>query len=493
MRHTERVSLGRRVGRCLVAAPATKRGLPALPIATLPVVECVPPKSCLKRRGLLRLERAALGFAGPERAALGFAGYERAETGCYGQPGLRAVSAVQRYLPALHVEYVPGSCLSGRDLPARRLTRGLLAHRLAGSALAVCLLVPALAWAQAIDLSHGGPVNVTALGGIDWDQGAQTVTAHEDARAVRGTATVTADVLVAHYRKKAGAAGPGASPPGGVQKAAATAPAAAPPGAIAPTTEGDTGNNEIYRLNAEGHVHIYTQTDQAWGDHAVYDIDQSVLVLTGHGLKLTTPSDLLTARDAMEYWSAKHMAVARGDASATSNDGRRITGDVLVGYTADPNAPPAGKGAPTPPPAKKPAAAGTNPDSPGKLQRVEAYGHVKVRTQTEIVTGDRGVYLPDTGLAHVIGNVHITRGENQLNGAAAVVNMKTGLATLTQVPGTRVEGLVVPNGSPSSSPAAGGPAGPGAAAKPGKSKTSQAKPPRAKPGDSAGSAGRGSP
>ena len=123
-------------------------------------------------------------------------------------------------------------------------------------------------------------MNVTALGGIDWDQAVQTVTAHEDARAVRGTATVTADMLVAHYRKKAGAAGSGAPPAGGVQKAAATATAAAAADAVAPATEGDTGNNEIYRLNAEGHVHIYTQTDQAWGDHAVYDIDQSVLVLT---------------------------------------------------------------------------------------------------------------------------------------------------------------------------------------------------------------------
>jgi lipopolysaccharide export system protein LptA len=308
------------------------------------------------------------------------------------------------------------------------------------------LAVPS-AYAQPIDLSHGGPVTVTAAGGIDWDQATQTVTAHEDARAVRGNATVTADRLIAHYRKKAGAAG-------GVQKAAATTPPPAMPG-----TATDTGSNEIYRLNAEGHVHIFTQTDQAWGDHAVYDIDQAVLVLTGEGLRLTTPQDLLTARDAMEYWSAKHMAVARGDATATSNDGRRIVGDVLVGYTVDPNAPPAAKdAAPAPKPAAA-AAAGSDPAVPGKLQRVEAYGHVEVRTLTEIVTGDRGVYLPDTGLAHVIGNVHITRGENQLNGAAAVVNMKTGRATLTQAPGGRVQGLVVPNGSGgSASPAAPAPA-----------------------------------
>ena len=312
--------------------------------------------------------------------------------------------------------------------------------------LALALFSPLSAAAQAIDLSHGGPVNVTALGGIDWDQGAQTVTAHEDARATRGNATVTADQLIAHYRKKPGSPTAPAAPPPPQQPPA--------PGAN-PATPGEAGNNEIYRLNAEGRVHIFTQTDQAWGDHAVYDIDQAVLVLTGHGLRLTTPNDLLTSRDSMEYWSAKHMAVARGDAVATSNDGRRITGDTLVGYTADASAP-ARPGTALPGAKPKPAVpANGDPLAGGKLQRVEAYGHVQVRTPTEIVTGDRGVYLPDTGLAHVIGNVHITKGENQLNGAAAVVNMKTGLATLTQAPGGRVQGLVVPNGSGGSAAPAG--------------------------------------
>jgi len=303
-------------------------------------------------------------------------------------------------------------------------------------ALLTLCLSPGLARAQALDLSHGGPVTVTAAGGIDWNQADQTVTAHDDARAVRGNVTVTGDRLIAHYRKKGAA--PGAPP-------APTPPPPAPAGANGPPD--DTGNNEIYRLEGDGHVHIFTATDQAWGDHGIYDMDQAVLVLTGKALKLTTPQDVLTARDTMEYWSQKHMAVGRGDASATSNDGRRITADTLVGYTVDNNAAPA-PGSPTPPPAKKPAEDKPGQDpltSSGKLQRVEAFGHVKVRTATEIVTGDRGVYVPDTGLARIVGHVHITRGENQLNGAAAIVNMKTGLATMTETPGARVQGLVVPN------------------------------------------------
>ncbi len=44
-------------------------------------------------------------------------------------------------------------------------------------------------------------------------------------------------------------------------------------------------------------MHIFTPTDQAQGDHAVYDLDQAVLVMTGRDLKLTTPNDVLTARD----------------------------------------------------------------------------------------------------------------------------------------------------------------------------------------------------
>jgi lipopolysaccharide export system protein LptA len=322
-----------------------------------------------------------------------------------------------------------GACLPTRAVHAAPL-------------LAALCLVPAAGYSQAIDLSHGGPVTVTAAGGIDWDQNNQTVTAHDQARAVRGNVTVDADVLIAHYRKKAGAAakpGTAAAPPKAV-------PVSATPGET-PGAPDDTGSNEIYRLNAEGHVHIFTPTDQAWGDHAVYDIDTAVLVLTGHGLRLTTPQDVLTARDTMEYWSARHMAVARGNASATSSDGRRIVADTLVGYTVDPDAPPASGAKPAPKPVADARAPAADPAQPGKLQRVEAYGHVILTTATEIVTADRGVYLPDTGLARVVGHVHVTRGENQLNGAAAIVNMKTGVATMTQAPGRRVQGLVVPNGS----------------------------------------------
>jgi lipopolysaccharide export system protein LptA len=122
---------------------------------------------------------------------------------------------------------------------------------------------------------------------------------------------------------------------------------------------------------------------------------------------------------------------------------------VLVAYSSP------GQGNPTPTPAAAPVAqpitpvAAKPPADPllaaGKLEKVEAFGHVDVRTPTETVLGDRGVYVPDTGKAHIIGHVRITRGQNQLNGSEAEVNMKTGVATMLPGGADRVHGLIVPN------------------------------------------------
>lgn len=291
--------------------------------------------------------------------------------------------------------------------------------------LLAILLVPGATMAQAIDFSKGGPIEVTSSDGMEWRQNEQMVVARGSARAVRGDVTVTADRLTARYRRK----------PGATAATPAAAPASGPAAA-------DTGNNEIYRLEADGHVHIFTATDLAVGDHATYDIDQAVLLMTGGDMKLTTPQQVLTARDTMEYWSQKHMAVGRGLATVTTTDGRRLAGDTLVGYTTPPDAP-----GPAPAKPAKPAA---RPDTDplmasGKLQRVEGFGHVEVRTATETIRGDRGVYVADTGIARLAGSVRITRGSSQLNGDEALVNMRTGISTLSRDPGKRVQGLVVPN------------------------------------------------
>jgi lipopolysaccharide export system protein LptA len=340
-------------------------------------------------------------------------------------------------------------------------------HRIAAAAFLLLPLLALPARAQELDMSQGGPVTVTSRDGIDWDQNNHQVIAHGNARAVRGTVTVDADRLIAYYRKKTEAPGAAAAKP-------ATPPAPTPPGSPATSGDAETGSAEIYRLAAEGNVKVYTPTDQAQGDHAVYDMDKAVLVMTGHDLKLTTPNEVLTAKDALEYYPQQHMAVARGDAVVVTKDSRRMAADTLVAYTKpnqpQPGTPPGGAtqvAAKTPADPTKPAGDDVTASS-GKLEKVEAYGHVSVRTVTDTVTGDRAVYVPDTGIARVLGNVRITRGENQLNGAEAEVNQKTGISRLLSGSAGRVQGLVVPNDA--NTPATGGPPTPpkvgAAAAKP---------------------------
>jgi len=393
----------------------------------------------------------------------------------------------------------------------------------AGMLLGLALVAGArTASAQPLDLSQGGPITVTARDGIEWHQAEQEVIALGDARAVRQNVTVTADRLIAYYRKKTepGTSVPGTSPTGtpvpvGAQahpsagQLAARPPGPGPQGAVHPAAaqtgvgpDTDTSGTEIYRLRAEGNVQIFTATDHAQGDVAVYDIDQAVLVMTGRDLRLTTPNDLLTARDTLEYWPQKHMAVARGNAVVVTRDARRLAADVLVAYTSP--AVQGGKGAAngaasaaTKTPAK-PTAAGTPPGSAstgsgddlassGKLEKVDAFGHVSVRTPTDTATGQRAVYVPDSGIARLAGNVRITRGENQLDGQEAEVNMNTGIARLLRGDTDRVSGLVVPNdatnrtlpdltkqppgtgnaaGGPISAPSGVAPGGPSGASKP---------------------------
>ncbi len=304
--------------------------------------------------------------------------------------------------------------------------------------LTLALLLPATAAvAQGIDLSHGGPIAITARDGITWLRAQKEVIARGHATAVRQNVTVIGHRLTAWYRPKPGGATP------------APTPAAGPAGA-----QDDEGGNEIYKLEATGAVHIFTPTDRARCDRAVYDLDQAVLVMTGHNLRLITPDDVLTAKHDMEYWSDKHMAVARGDAVVVTKDARRISADVLVAYTTPSATPAATTAAATPAgaPAPDPIAAS------GKLRKIEAFGHVVLRTATDIVTGDRGVYDAHTGMARLVGDVHITRGGNELAGQGAVVNMKTGIATLLASPGARVKGLIVQKPQPAAATPAPGPA-----------------------------------
>ena len=247
------------------------------------------------------------------------------------------------------------------------------------SALTVALLFAfgifadaAPAGAQSLNFGAGGdtPVEVFADNGIEWQQDRLVFVARGNARAVRGPVTVFADELRAYYR------------------------------------ELPNGSTDIWRLDAIGKARIKSPDGTAYGDRAVYNVDDGILVLTGKSpVKLVTPTDLITAERQLEYWEKRQMAVARGNAMAKRED-KRLYGEVLAAYF-------------------KRARGGEN-----KLHRVEAFDNVKVITAQDTALSHRGIYNVASGIATLTGDVKILRAGNTLKGCSAEVNLNTGISRL---------------------------------------------------------------
>jgi lipopolysaccharide export system protein LptA len=299
-------------------------------------------------------------------------------------------------------------------------------------------------------VSEDRPIEVSADHGIEWQQDAQVYIARGNAMAKRGTTEVHADTLTAHYRPIKGT-GSKAS-----ESKASESKASESKGSGAEETGGET---EIYRLDADGHVTIKGERQTVVGDQAVYDVDQQIGIVTGKALKMTTATDVVTARDSLEWYDQKQIAVARGDAVAV-RDTKVIRADVLTAHmTKDKSPPTAGK-----PDKAVPAAAQTKPRNAAtplgdtgegsKISRVDAQGHVLVSTETDVGRGDYGVYNAESGIATLLGNVTVTRGSNTVRGEYAVMDLNNNVSRMMAAPAgagaaaTRVEGLFVRQDQP---------------------------------------------
>ena len=257
---------------------------------------------------------------------------------------------------------------------------------LAGGFFSFASLIPGPAFAQGLPGMGGKqPVEINADQAIEWHQDVRAYVARGNASAKRNDSTVFADVLTAYYREVPGK------------------------------------GNEVFQLVADGNVRVVSPTQQVFGDHGVYDVDKQVAVVTGKDLKLVTTKDVVTARDSLEYYEAQDLTVARGDAVAVrGND--RLRADVLIGRL------------------KK------MPDGTTQMERIDGSGNVVVTTPTDVALADKLVYSVADNVAVLMGNVKITRGDNQLNGEAAEMNMNTKINRVIagRDAGGRVSGLLIP-------------------------------------------------
>lgn len=257
------------------------------------------------------------------------------------------------------------------------------------------LAAPAASLAQGLggNLRQGdSPLEINADEGIEWRRDEQKYIARGNARAARGEIEVYADILTAHYRS------------------------------------GATGDTEIYQIDAQGNVRIVTPNERVYGDLARYNVDRALMILWGENLRLETDTDTLTAEDSLEYWEERQIAVARGNATATRED-RQMRADLMTAYFKE------------------------NAEGDLDIDYVDATGNVEIATAAEFARGDRAKYYVQRQLATLEGAVKITRGENQLNGGYAEVNLETGVSKLLGAPpgaggDTRVRGLLVPRRKP---------------------------------------------
>lgn len=268
----------------------------------------------------------------------------------------------------------------------------------AAAAILVLAAAPAAVRSAAIPGKKGTPVTIEANNGIEWRQDKKVYIARGNATVTRGTITLRAQVLTAHYRGKTGK---GKSIGGAMTKA---------------------GSN-IWRVTAAGNVRITDGDKIITGGFGVYNLDTGVFRLTGGNIMMKTASQMITATGKLEYRSKDKTAIVEGNAVAIQDD-RKVAADRFV------------------------ASFRGGPDGKLQIKRVVAKGNVVITTKTELVSADHGTYDHQSGVAEMTGNVKLTRGDSQLNGDRAVVNLKTGVSRLlARRGGGRVRGLFVPGGA----------------------------------------------
>jgi lipopolysaccharide export system protein LptA len=234
------------------------------------------------------------------------------------------------------------------------------------------------------------PIEIEAESGIEWRRNEKQYIARGNAMAKRGDLTVNADTLTAHYRDKA------------------------------------AGGSEIWQIEADGHVRLRSPGRTVTGGHAIYNLDTRILKVTGSNLGVDTGKEKLTADDSLEYQDGPQIAIARGNAAVVQTD-RRVRADTMTGHFQ------------------------RQTDGKLKLMRMEADGHVEVKTPDTYATSNKGDYDLTADIMTLSGNVKVTNAGNQFNGEYAEVNVKTGVSRLLGNPGGtgKVKSLIMPSSQPS--------------------------------------------
>lgn len=243
------------------------------------------------------------------------------------------------------------------------------------------------------DISGNKPIDISADNGIEWRKQDKVYIARGKALAVQCDQSVAGDTLMGFY---------------------------------------STDSNHIDRMTADGNVVIKNSNQTAYGQHADYDTNTKLLIMTGNNLKsVTDKGDTVTARDRMEYWKDRDTVVARGNVYSVHGD-TKVHSDLQVGYF--------------------------HVNAAGKkvLYQIEATGNVRTDTAKQTAWSDKMVYNLETKIAVLTGNVRLQQGNSTARGDRAELNTATNVSRLLSDPGKgsgRVHATIGPkNNNSSTSP-----------------------------------------
>lgn len=222
-------------------------------------------------------------------------------------------------------------------------------------------------------------IEIFADQGIEWNKEKKMYTAKGNAKASRGSSSISSDVLQAKY------------------------------------VETKSSENKITLIKAMGNVIIKNETAEIkGGKNALYDINKEYIIVKGNNLQVNSNLDELQATSKIEYWKNDNIAIATGNATAKKEGNYTIKANRLVWHIKKDD--------------KKTDA------NEYKIKKMIAYDNVIIETKNEVAYSDKALYNKSNEICKLYGNVKLKKDDNYLTGEYAEINLNTGISKLLPYP-----------------------------------------------------------
>jgi lipopolysaccharide export system protein LptA len=202
---------------------------------------------------------------------------------------------------------------------------------------------------------------------------------------------------------------------------------------------------ELTHLVAKGNVRFETPQGKGVAEEAIYDVPKETLCLKGRGVRLSTASESLKAKE-IQYQQQKRQMLATGNVLFVQK-GKVIKAETLTAFFKPKRA----SSSPLLPTAKTAFGPSFALSETWELDKVVAKTRVVISTEDYLAEGDWGQYDAATQTATLKGNVTLLQGDTLVKGPRVTVDFKKRTAvmgadsqTLSHPSGGRIRALLKP-------------------------------------------------